>query len=209
MTHEEAFIRMAALFAERSHLGQTRKYTGEPYFVHPQRVAEAGRRKGLPSYAIAALYLHDVIEDCKVTRDEIVLLFPNKEFGEKVATIVDGLTNKSKKVPNTNREQRKAMDHERLSKESKEVKICKLLDRLDNISDMGGCKDDFRFKYARETLDLLKAVGDGDEELKKQISAKANEILKGGSTMKWFIGSILRGLADVTAFCMGNVMKPK
>jgi len=179
MTHEEAFIRIAAIFAERSHLGQTRKYTGEPYFVHPQRVAEAGCKKGLPSHAIAALYLHDVIEDCKVTKEEIVLLFPDKEFGEKVAALVDGLTNKSKKVPNTTREQRKAMDHERLSRESKEVKICKLLDRLDNISDMRNCKDDFKFKYTYETLDLLKAVGDADEDLKKQILVKANEILKG------------------------------
>jgi len=179
MINEESFVQMAAIFAEFSHLGQTRKYTGEPYFVHPQRVAKTGFKMGLPPYIIAALYLHDVIEDCKVTKEDIVFLFPSKEFGERVAAIVDGLTNKSKKVPNTTRKQRKAMDHDRLSKEKKEIKVCKLLDRLDNISDMELCKEDFRFMYARETLDLLKAVGDGDEELSQQISDKANQILKG------------------------------
>jgi GTP pyrophosphokinase len=83
---DKALLRKAHDYATAKHEGQFRK-TGEPYIMHPIAVADilAGLEMDTPS--IAAGFLHDVIEDCNVTRDQLA-----NEFGDEIADLVDGVT---------------------------------------------------------------------------------------------------------------------
>jgi len=184
--YEEEDIKKAADFARQKHAGQKRKYNGNDYFTHPQRLAETANKMGYPAHWVAALYLHDVVEDCGVSLREIEGLFPDKEFGEKVTKLVDGLTNKFKNHMENgkpaSRKVRKQKDHERLASESKEVKICKMLDRIDNLQEMEGAETDFKIVYAKESLALAEVVGDGDAVLKEMLVAMANKLLKKGES---------------------------
>jgi (p)ppGpp synthase/HD superfamily hydrolase len=77
--------RCALEFATTAHasINQRRKYTGEPYIVHPIAVAELVRSVPHTPEMIAAAYLHDVVEDTPVTIEEI-----REEFGPQVAELV-------------------------------------------------------------------------------------------------------------------------
>lgn len=162
---------MAADLARRAHEGQRRKYNGDPYIYHPARVAG---RVGLLKYAteemVAAAYLHDVLEDTDV-RPAVI----EQTFGSEVLKLVLGLTNPSKgsKAP---RPERKMMDRQWLSAQSTQVKLIKLLDRIDNLREMSGAEDSFRKVYASESLLLASAIGDADAELREELERLARAL---------------------------------
>ena len=79
-------IKRAYHFAEEKHAGVTRG-TGEPYINHALRTARSVAEWGAESDVIMAALLHDVIEDCGVTEDDI-----EKKFDSNVAEIVDTVT---------------------------------------------------------------------------------------------------------------------
>ncbi|NTV38451.1 MAG: HD domain-containing protein, partial [Demequinaceae bacterium] len=81
-----ALIERAHAVAEQAHEGQLRK-SGEAYISHPIAVAEIIAGLGLPDTVIAAALLHDVVEDTNFPLEEI-----RTEFGEEVASFVDGVT---------------------------------------------------------------------------------------------------------------------
>ena len=81
-----AIIKKAYDYSLRYHTGQLRA-SGEPYLVHPLEVACVLAEIKLDPVAIAAGLLHDLVEDTAVTIEEI-----EKEFGEQVAHIVEGVT---------------------------------------------------------------------------------------------------------------------
>jgi (p)ppGpp synthase/HD superfamily hydrolase len=148
-------IRAAAL-AARAHEGQKRKYTGFPYITHPARVAgRVGIIPGVTEELIAAAYLHDVLEDTKVPREEI-----ERETNAQVAFYVDCMTNKSKSS-NLPRAEQKALDRKHLSEIPDEVKQIKALDRIDNLLEMNEAPEDFKKLYAEESLLLADALGSG------------------------------------------------
>lgn len=156
-------ILRAARFAADAHRGQTRKNSETPYIVHPGRVAMAAtlHPAGTPEL-VAAAWLHDTLEDTEATYADLL-----DQFGSRVADIVRELTNQFDKAahPDKNRRQRKALEIARLAEVSREAKILKLLDRRDNIEDRPGDDVGFLRLYARETRDLLEAVGDADPDL--------------------------------------------
>lgn len=88
-----SIINKAHEFAAKAHEGQVRKYSGEPYISHPVAVADlvqefyAHYRQMNHEVAICAALLHDVVEDCDVSIEEI-----EKEFGPEVAELVWYLT---------------------------------------------------------------------------------------------------------------------
>ena len=84
-------IRTAYDFAKEKHDGIFRS-TGESYIYHPVRTAKYVAEWGFDSDVIAAALLHDVVEDCDVSLDEICRL-----FGEDVSGIVDAVTSLSDK----------------------------------------------------------------------------------------------------------------
>lgn len=105
---DRELIRMAEEFATQAHAGQFRKYTFEPYIVHPKEVAEqVAKIKGRTPAMIAAAWLHDVVEDTPISIEDI-----KKHFGKEVADLVYWLTDTE---GGGNRAQRKAVTRHRLS----------------------------------------------------------------------------------------------
>jgi len=74
---EEELIDKAYKFAEKAHEGQKR-LSGDPYFVHVFETAKILAELGMDAQAIAAGLLHDVLEDTKVTEEEIKGIEKNK-----------------------------------------------------------------------------------------------------------------------------------
>lgn len=144
----------AAELARISHMGQFRKYSFVPYIIHPARVA--GRVAILP-YAteelVAAAFLHDTLEDTDLTVREI-----ERKTGSLVVFYVEWMTNRPKD-PGLSRAQRKHMDRERLSEAPDEVKVVKMLDRIDNLRDLQDAPPDFRRLYGEESLLLADVLG--------------------------------------------------
>ena len=152
----------ASRYAERWHRGIFRKYTGEPYIFHPARVA--ARVSFLPqtdNFLVAAAWLHDVVEDCGVSKASICGI-----FGSRIAEIVWELTNPSKKYPEKPRYERKAMDLDHIAKISVEAKLIKICDRIDNLNDYPVWDEEaakfVRDKYYNESVDLYDVVKDAD-----------------------------------------------
>src|SRR5688500_18915060 len=83
---ETSAILKAYQFAKTCHEGQTRK-SGEPYIYHPMHVALILCELRMDVVSICAALLHDVVEDCKITKEDLA-----KEFGDKVTSLVDGVT---------------------------------------------------------------------------------------------------------------------
>lgn len=78
-------IASAAAFATEAHKNQRRKELGEPYIVHPTRVAHRAAIVGFDPEFIAACWLHDVIEDCGVTENTLRNAFPTRTVDLVVA----------------------------------------------------------------------------------------------------------------------------
>ena len=81
-----AQVEQAYLYANECHQGQVRK-SGEPYIVHPLQAAAFLADLNLDCHTICAALLHDVIEDCDVTYENI-----ESAFDAEVAKLVDGVT---------------------------------------------------------------------------------------------------------------------
>ena len=79
-------VREAYRFADEAHLGQFRA-SGEPYITHPIAVAGLCADWRMDAQAIMAALMHDSIEDCGVTKTELI-----ERFGAQTADLVDGLT---------------------------------------------------------------------------------------------------------------------
>ncbi len=145
-------VKKAYEFAEQAHAGQVRK-SGEPYFIHPASVASILTDLMIDAPTIAAGLLHDVVEDCKcVSLEEI-----QKEFGEEVALLVDGVT-KLDKLDFTDREEQKAESLRKMilamSKDIRVV-IIKLADRLHNMRTLRYQSEERQRAIAGETLDIF------------------------------------------------------
>lgn len=173
-------ITAAAQFAARAHDGQIRKHGDprlpEPYFMHLTRVAGiVAALPGSTDEMVAAAFLHDILEDTKYDYPEV-----EARFGRDIAKLVHGLTAASKRSGaycQLKRAKRKSIDRADLKYASKEVKIIKLADRLDNITDFAKTDTAFKYKYAEETQDLLKVIGDAHEELTEKIEKVLDVIL--------------------------------
>ena len=79
-------VREAYKFADEAHLGQFRA-SGQPYITHPIAVAGLVADWKLDVQAIMAALMHDAMEDCGVTKPELI-----ERFGAQTAELVDGLT---------------------------------------------------------------------------------------------------------------------
>lgn len=155
-------IRLAEIFSFAAHAGcgQTRKYTGEAYFTHPERVAKmVAETPNANEDMICAAYLHDVVEDTKVEQKDI-----NFYFGPDIAILVNQLTNISK-PEDGNREVRKALDRAHSAKACPEAKTIKLADIFDNLTSITKYDKGFAKVYVAEKKLLLPLLKDGDPSL--------------------------------------------
>lgn len=153
--------RRALAFAKAAHgsIDQRRKYTGEPYIVHPIAVAEIVRSVAHKDEMVVAALLHDTVEDTDVTIYDI-----DREFGGEVADLVYWLTDVSK-PSDGNRARRKQMDLEHIAKAPAAAKTIKLADMIDNTLSIREHDPDFWRVYRHEKLRMLKVLKDGDQTL--------------------------------------------
>ncbi len=138
----------AIAFATAAHEGQVRKYTGEPYVEHVIAVAEMVAAHVTDEDAITAAILHDTVEDCAVTIDDIEI-----EFGERVAEYVWYLTKPPAFVGN--RAKRKALDRGRLKEAPEIVRFIKVMDIWHNSGSIKEHDQAFYKTFREEIRDLL------------------------------------------------------
>ena len=143
-------IRKAFNLAVKAHENIRRK-SGEPYILHPIAVAHiCAKEIGLGTTSIICALLHDVVEDTNYTIEDI-----NKLFGNKISSIIDGLTKISDVF-----DQKVSLQAENFRKmlltlsDDVRVILIKLADRLHNMRTLDAMSKQQKLKIASETLYL-------------------------------------------------------
>lgn len=182
-------------FATDAHasIDQRRKYTNEPYIVHPIRVAETVKKFGGSGNQICAALLHDVLEDVpeykhdhekfkKIIRD---IVGDSTDYdAEEIIEITLDLTDEYDKesYPDLNRKERKRLESLKKSKMPGKSKSVKLCDVIDNTSDIAQNDKGFAVTYLRELEVIMDGLKNPDiPELYNIAEAelkKANDIVK-------------------------------
>jgi (p)ppGpp synthase/HD superfamily hydrolase len=160
-------VQKAQVYAIAAHsaVQQKRKYTGEPYFVHPAEVAQiVASVPGSTPDMVAAAWLHDVVEDTGCTFTDI-----HMAFGIDIAVLVQWLTDVSK-PEDGNRATRKAMDREHTAQAPAEAQTIKLADLISNSKSIMEHDPDFAKTYLEEKRLLLEVMTKGDRGLHAEAS---------------------------------------
>lgn len=157
----------AIAFAALAHAGQRRKYTNEPYIVHPIEVMTI-LHQYFPDREdmLTAAVLHDVLEDTLVAERDI-----QRRFGPTVLRLVVGMTEVSIAG---NRAKRKAAEVERLASEPAEVHSIKLADLISNSRTIVPHDPNFAKIYLAEKRTLWEVLLGGHSALREQ----ADQVLK-------------------------------
>ena len=168
----DGLIIRACKIASEAHRSQKRRYSNDPYILHPMRVA--GRVTLLMNAGpveIAASWLHDVLEDSGMKEKDL----EDRGMPKEVIDYVVALTNPSSRMDKTvPRAQRKVKDIEHLAKQNTWVKKIKLIDRLDNLIELSWDDISFMDLYCQETKLLVDAIGDADKEIADELKALVN-----------------------------------
>jgi (p)ppGpp synthase/HD superfamily hydrolase len=162
MIKSNDMVMRARYFMTAAHraVDQKRKYTNEPYEVHPIEVMDTlVTVGGFESEVLQAALLHDVVEDTKVSLDVIVTL-----FGSKVARLVSELTDISKPSDGS-RAERKRIDREHLAAASSEAQTIKLADLISNTKSIVKHDKAFAKVYLEEKEALLAVLTKADPRL--------------------------------------------
>jgi len=152
-------INEAYNFAEKCHRGQLRK-TGDPYIIHPVFTAIYLSNMKMDWQTISAALMHDVIEDCGVTFEEIEEL-----FGREVAGLVDGVTklptlkisSKKANFSLSNEISRAATIRKLLISTSEDARVIliKLADRLHNMETLHALDEESILRISQETMEIF------------------------------------------------------
>ena len=164
----------AKVFSMAAHeaIGQKRKYTGEPYYFHPQRVADILQdvQYTLPEEAYAVALLHDVVEDTQVDLHTI-----GEVFGAKVEQGVALLTDMPTVEGGPNRKKRKELDRLRLSQAPAWVQTIKVADMIDNTSTIVEYDPKFAKIYLEEKRLMVQVLTQADPILLEQAQQQIKE----------------------------------
>lgn len=154
-------VERARIFATAAHASaaQLRKYTGEPYIVHPCEVAGIVATVPHTQEMLAAAWLHDVVEDTGVTNEVI-----RAEFGDTVAELVGWLTDVSRPEQG-NRAVRKAIDRAHSAMAPAQAQTVKLADLISNSRSIMQHDPEFARTYLQEKRLLLEVMNKGDATL--------------------------------------------
>ena len=147
-------VRRAYKFADEAHLGVTRR-SGEPYITHPIAVALQCTEWKLDSQALMAALLHDVMEDCGVSKSDLL-----EKFGPTVAELVDGLTKLDKLSFDTQEEGQVESFRKMLLAMARDVRVIlvKLADRTHNMRTMEAMPRNRWKPISSETLEIYAPI---------------------------------------------------
>ena len=156
----------ARRYATKAHAeaGQRRKYTDEPYIVHPAAVAELVRSVTDDEIMLAAAWLHDTVEDTSSTLNDIT-----SHFGAGVAELVEMLTD-SHPVEAKNRAARKVAHFRHSALASPAAQTIKLADIIDNTRSIIPFDPHFARVYLVEKRIQIALLTEGNRELWQQAS---------------------------------------
>ena len=115
-------------FAAKAHRNHYRKGTKVPYLIHPMRVSKILIDHGCDEEMASAAVLHDTVEDTDATLDDI-----QSQFGPRVASLVEGLSEPDRSDTWENRKQH-TIDH--LRHAPRDVLLIACADKLDNLRSM-------------------------------------------------------------------------
>ena len=140
-------------FANEAHK-DVRRRSGEPYMLHPIAVAKIVVDEiGLGCKSICAALLHDVVEDTEYTVEDIQRL-----FGDKIASLVDGLTKIKTALDNESRSGKSSLQAENFKRilitlnDDVRIILIKLADRLHNVRTIQFMPEYKRDKILSETM---------------------------------------------------------
>ncbi len=173
---DEGLIQKAYILAKTSH-GNQKRHSGDPYFSHPLAVAEILIDLKLDQASIIAGLLHDVVEDTEITLEDI-----EKNFGEEITKLFDGVT-KLGKIEVSASNQRVIENFRKLTlamSEDIRVLLVKLADRLHNMRTLFYVPSkEKRHRKAQETLDIYAALAGriGLDKIKTELQELAFDIL--------------------------------
>jgi GTP pyrophosphokinase len=147
-------VRRAYRYADEAHLGQMRN-SGEPYITHPIAVAAQCAEWKLDAQALSAALLHDAMEDCGITKTDLI-----ERFGIQVADLVDGLTKLDKLEFNTREESQAESFRKMLLAMARDVRVIliKLADRSHNMRTMGDMPRSKWGRISNETLEIYAPI---------------------------------------------------
>ncbi|MFO0417455.1 MAG: HD domain-containing protein, partial [Pseudomonadota bacterium] len=143
-------LKKAYEFASNAHSGQVRA-SGEPFFTHVEETSLLVCKLKLDEPSVIASLLHDTIEDCEITRDDI-----QREFGLGISDIVEGVT-KLTRIEFESREEKQAENFRKmLLAMAKDIRVVlvKLCDRLHNMRTLKFFSEDKRRRIAEETHEI-------------------------------------------------------
>lgn len=164
--------------AMKWHEGETRKYSGAPFVIHPAAVAATLATLGFEDFVVNAGWVHDAVEHAvamgKMTLEEARLALAS-ELGEAIATLVVEVTPVSLGM-SLSRSKRKELDRAHYASASAIGQSLHLADMLDNVRDIGAVAPDFARVYLREkraeweslTLADARLIDLVDKELRTQ-----------------------------------------
>lgn len=141
-------LERAFLIAKAAHTGQLRK-SGEDYITHPVAVANILAELGLPQTTLIAALLHDTVEDTPYSLDQL-----RKDFGDEVASLVDGVTKLDKLTYGPTAEAETVRKMIVAMSRDIRVLVIKLADRLHNARTWRYVSVESAQRKARETLDI-------------------------------------------------------
>ena len=173
---ELEFIEKAYIFSKGKHAGQYRK-SGEEYITHPLNVALILTGIYADYETVSAGLLHDVLEDCDCTEEEMEV-----QFGKTVTKLVQGVTKLSK--INFSTENEYLIDYYKKiivgMSEDVRVIIVKLADRLHNMRTLWATPEDRQKVKAREALEILAPIAHhlGIHKIKSELEDLALRYLK-------------------------------
>ncbi len=147
----EALIQKAYIFSKTAH-GNQKRHSGDPYFSHPLAVAEILIDLKLDQASIITALLHDVVEDTDITLSDI-----EKDFGEEIAKLVDGVTKLGviESIPSNERVAENFRKLAMAMSEDIRVLLVKLADRLHNMRTLYYMPSkEKKIKIAKESLDI-------------------------------------------------------